>query len=296
MYVELDVSLTHQNKKPRRVHSFKKADWEGLKTHIKAAGDDIISSTTEETPVDHILHKFTKAIEEGMSKYIPSRMTKMKERPPWITLDIKRLLRKPRKLFEKQQGSAYARRASQHYRSLKAFTPKSIRKAYWHYIEGIITDKDDDDSPTSDKKFWRFVKHRKQDTQGVAPLKKNKKLVDDPVDKANILNSQFQSVFSARNPLSLKTLSTRAANFIKPDGTPNDTPQMPTVDITEEGVRRRLQTLNPHKAAGPDKLNPLVLRKICWCHCPCDYKVVQSVFKTSKDPRCFEGSSHNTSL
>ena len=73
-------------------------------------------------------------------------------------------------------------------------------------------------------RFWRFVKHRKQDTQGVAPLKKNGKLVDDPVDKANILNSQFQLVFSAQNPLSLKTLSMRAANFIKPDGTPNDTP------------------------------------------------------------------------
>ena len=44
VYVELDVSLTRQNKKPRRVHSFKKADWDGLKTHIKAAGDDIINN------------------------------------------------------------------------------------------------------------------------------------------------------------------------------------------------------------------------------------------------------------
>ena len=68
--------------------------------------------------------------------------------------------------------------------------------------------------------------------------------------------------FSSRNPLSLKTLCTRAANFIKPDGMPSDIPQMPPVDITEEGVQRRLQTLNPHKAAGPDKLNPLVLREI----------------------------------
>ena len=256
VYVELDVSLTRRNKKPRRVHSFKKADWEGLKTHIKAAGDDIISSPTAEIPVD-ILHKFTKAIEEGMKKYIPTKMTNMKERPPWITSDIKRLLQKTRKLFKKQKGSAYASRASQHYRFLKAFTQKSIRKAYWCYIESIITDKDDDDSPASDKKFWRFVKHRKQDAQGVAPLKKNGKLVDNPAENANILNNQFQSVFSARNPLSLKTLSTRAANFIKPDGTPNDTPQMLPVDIMEEGVRRRMQTLSPHNAAGPDKLNHL---------------------------------------
>ena len=79
VYVELNVSLTRQNKKPRRMQSFKKADWEGLKTHMKAAGDDIISSSTEDTPVDHILHTFTKAIDEGMKKYIPTRMTKTKE-------------------------------------------------------------------------------------------------------------------------------------------------------------------------------------------------------------------------
>ena len=132
-----------------------------------------------------------------MNKYIPTRMAKMKERPPWITLDVKRLLRKTRKLFEKQKGSAYTGRASQHYQPLKAFTQRSIRKAYWHYIEDIITDKDDDDSPASDKKFWRFVKHRKQDAQGVAPLKKNGKLVDDAVENSSFVNSQFQSVFSA---------------------------------------------------------------------------------------------------
>ena len=134
VYVELDVSLTRRNKKPQRVHSFKKAVLKGLKTHMKAAGNDIISYTTEETPVDHILHKFTKAIEEGMNKYIPTRMTKIKERSLWITSDIKRLLWKTMKLFEKQKGSAYASRASQHYRSLKAFIQKSIWKAYWRYI------------------------------------------------------------------------------------------------------------------------------------------------------------------
>ena len=128
------------------------------------------------------------------------------------------------------------------------------------------------------------MQHRKQDTQGVAPLKKNGKLVDDPVDNANILNSQFQSVFSARNPLSLKTLSTRAANFIKPDGTPNDTPQMPTVDITEEGVRRRLQTLNPHKAAGPDKLNPVVLREIADVIAPVITRLYRASLKQAKTP------------
>ena len=50
-------------------------------------------------------------------------------------------------------------------------------------------------SPADDKRFWRFIKHQKQEVQGVAPLKKDGKLVDNPPEKAIILNTQFQSVF-----------------------------------------------------------------------------------------------------
>ena len=266
------------------MHDFKKADWDGLKTHMKATGDDILSDTTEDTPVDTILLRLTNAIEEGINKFIPTRMTKTKERPPWISLEIRRLLRKQRRLFEKQKGSAYASRASQHYRSLKAFVQRSIRKAYWQYVEGIITSKDDN-SPADDKRFWRFIKHQKQEAQGVAPLKKDGKLVDDPSEKAaNILNTQFQSVFSTRNPLSLKALCTRATNFIKPDGTPNETPQMPPINITEEGVRRRLKGLNAHKAAGPDNIKPIVLKELADIIAPVVTRLYRASLKQAKTP------------
>ena len=56
-------------------------------------------------------------------------------------------------MFEKQKGSAYASRASQHYQSLEAFVQQSIRKASWQYIEGVITSKDDDNSLADDKRF-----------------------------------------------------------------------------------------------------------------------------------------------
>ena len=37
---------------------------------------------------------------------------------------------------------------------------------------------------------------------------------------------------------------------------------MPPVNITEEWVRKRLCQLNPHKAAGPDRISPLVLKEL----------------------------------
>ena len=100
---------------------------------------------------------------------------------------------------------------------------------------------------------------------------------DDPVKKANILNAQFQSVFSPRTPLSLKALSTRAAGFLRPDGTLNTTPKMPPINITEEGVRKRLCQLNPHNAAGPDRISPLVLKELAVVIAP----VITRLFRAS---------------
>ena len=56
VYAELDVSLTRRRKKRRQMHSYKKADWESFRTHMKTAGDDILAETNEDTPVDDILN------------------------------------------------------------------------------------------------------------------------------------------------------------------------------------------------------------------------------------------------
>ena len=284
VYVELDVSLTRRTQKPRKLFAYKKANWEEMKNDMKIAGDKIIDETTEDTPVDEILEKFSIALEENTLKHIPTRMSKPKQRPPWITLEVKRLLRKQKKLFDKQKGCAYASRASQHYRSLKAFTQREIRKAYWQYVEDIITDKDDESPPGSNKNFWRFIKHQKQEAQGVAPLKSKGKMVDDPVAKANILNNQFQSVFSSRTPLSLKSLCSKATGFVKPDGSKETIPQMPEIDITEKGVKRQLEKLNPHKAAGPDKMKPRVLKEMAEVIAPVITRIFRASLKQAKTP------------
>ena len=46
----------------------------------------------------------------------------------------------------------------------------------------------------------------KTDAQGIADLKKDGKVCTDDVDQANLLNSQFHSVFSVRAPLNLMKL------------------------------------------------------------------------------------------
>ena len=154
---------------------------------------------------------------------------------------------------------------------------------HYRYVDGLITD-EEGKSPTSDKRFWKFIKHQRQEAQGIAPLKSNGKLEDDPVKKANILNAQFQSVFSPRSPLSLKALSTRTAGFLKPDGKQNTTPKMPPINITEEGIRKRLNQLNPHKAAAPDRISPIVLKELADVISPVLTRIFRASLSHGKTP------------
>ncbi len=83
---------------------------------------------------------------------------------------------------------------------------------------------DVDDEQTSEyqglERFWSFIKSRREDDTSVASLKKNGFTTESPEGRANILNEQFESVFTR-----------------EPD-IPHD------LSITESGVLKMLQQGN----------------------------------------------------
>ncbi|CAG2222065.1 unnamed protein product [Mytilus edulis] len=72
---------------------------------------------------------------------------------------------------------------------------RELRRAYWKHIEDIKTPDFKKDKPNCMKRFWTFNKHKRSDRNQIPPLRNNGLLHPDSVEKANILNKQFQSVF-----------------------------------------------------------------------------------------------------
>ena len=73
-----------------------------------------------------------------------------------------------------------------------------MRLAYQLYINNLITppsECDHNQSTTNLKKFWTFKSLRK-DNCNIQSLKSNDSVVTDGTDKAEVLNSYFQSVFT----------------------------------------------------------------------------------------------------
>ena len=84
--------------------------------------------------------------------------------------------------------------AHSHYLSLKKYVQHSFRVTYWNYINDLISPHKEDGKYQGQKRFWSYIKSLKQDYSGVSSLKHNGKLVTDSIGKAEVLNTQFQSV------------------------------------------------------------------------------------------------------
>ena len=67
------------------------------------------------------------------------------------------------------------------------------RQAYKLYTESLFDPQDEKHSQT---KFWQFVKLKRKDSCGIAPMRKEGILISDSSGKANVLNRQYSSVFT----------------------------------------------------------------------------------------------------
>ena len=99
------------------------------------------------------------------------------------------------------------------------------------------------------------------------PLKEGGNLCSLPTEKANILNRQFQSVFSPKSPLSLQQLCQMKVSNPTEQDYPASNPSppvniMPELQVSTAGIDKLLKNLHPDKAAGPDQIPPIVLKEL----------------------------------
>ncbi|CAM4564408.1 unnamed protein product [Caretta caretta] len=107
------------------------------------------------------------------------------------------------------------------------------------------------DVKSNKKGFFRYVGNKKKAKECVGPLlNEGGKLVTEDVEKANVLNAFFASVFT--NKVSSQTATLGITKWGR-DG-------QPSVEI--EVVRDYLEKLDVHKSMGPDELHPRVLKEL----------------------------------
>ena len=115
------------------------------------------------------------------------------------------------------------------------------------------------------------------------------------MDKANILNKQFQSLFIPKSPLKLSQLASIAVQNISDSGTIDQlqipggclstTPRMESITVSANGIAKPLKDLNHRKAAGPDQIKPLVLQRFRDVIAPILQVIFQRSVNTGRVPK-----------
>ena len=179
------------------------------------------------------------------------------------------MIRKRDSLYTKYKKSENEKIRDQ-FQSLRQKIKKKIKQSYNGYLNDLLGLSDS--GICDKKKLFSFLKTSRRDQEGIPPLKENDTLFTDTPAKANLCNRQFQSVFTKKSPLSLSRLAQMKVQDLVDEGSIpsepvsdsnlNSIPVMPDIEISLNGLLKLLKNLKPGKAAGPDKLKPLLLKEL----------------------------------
>ena len=89
-------------------------------------------------PINSIWDHFKTSLEESIKRNVPIKTTRKKDGCPWITSDIKRLIRKRDRWYKRSRKSGHSG-DNKKFKDLKCTTQKEIRRAYWKCIDGIMS-------------------------------------------------------------------------------------------------------------------------------------------------------------
>ena len=167
-----------------------------------------------------------------MDKCIPSKMLRGdKIQKPWVNKQVKSFRRKQKLLFKRQRKTRAAKDI-RHFKETKAKLQKAERQSYCKYLDNLIEvgDPGQEHQPKQ-KRIFSFVKSLRRDNSGIALLREHGRLHDDPKDKDDILNWQYESAWTKEDKDGIPNLDVKSF------------PPMKDIHVTEEGVLKLLLKL-----------------------------------------------------
>ena len=237
-------------KKPRRkIHQWSKADWDGLRRKATEFKQQFLENSPD-LDIDKqykLVTDFVTAVIND-TKLVPCKWSSSRRNTPWFTTSLRRMTRKKQRLYNKAKKS-HSPRCWDHFKSFRNTCTTAMRKARENYINNIIAEglKNNDCRP-----FWRYTKSQRQENCSVASLKDKGQLHSNSLDKAEILNNQFTSVFTS-------DASDPNANTVLEGPS---IPTIPDIIFDETGIAKLLKNIDPKKAHGPDVLPCRLLKEL----------------------------------
>ena len=172
---EASIKPKVTKQKPGKAHLYRRADWESFRSFMASISSNFTPDLTNKT-VEQAWSLFKSTLNEGINKFIPSKLTGSKKHLSWVTNSIRRDIQKRDNLFKKFEKSKSVESRQKFFRTKHAVKRK-IRLSHDNYLEDILGLNNPSDNPEdvgksdfSRKRLFSFLQNSKQDSQGIGPL------------------------------------------------------------------------------------------------------------------------------
>ncbi len=229
---------------PYEVYKFYAGNYDAMRRYIEDLNlQNTMNSNTAREAWD-TLHK---ALSSATKQFVPRKkiVGPLRDTPPWMNDKIKQKSQLKRLAYdEKRKHNNEANRKK--YARIRNQVKWEVRKAVKQYEKKIA-----EESKNNPKAFYKYAKSKMKCKSRIPDINHNGIAAECDNEKAEMLNRFFTSVFVHED----KT------NIPKPDTVFNG-PKLSNIVITDEMVKKKLDSLNPNKSPGVDRHHPRILKEL----------------------------------
>lgn len=231
----------------RHIWLYDRGNYEALSDELMHTNWNELKNSDIEIYASNIVDK----ILNTASNYIPNKTIKIRTSdPPWLTNNIRRLMRKRKRLYDKYKSSKN-QSDFDNYKRVRNEVTKEIRNSKKAEIDKLSDKLKSNNLGQND--WWKTLKYfiKPEQSSAIPPLNKNGSIFSDDTDKANLLNNFFveQSILDETGA----TLP--PSDFDRPH-------LLDSINVTPAEVEIVLRSLKLGKASGPDLINNRLLKEL----------------------------------
>ena len=195
---------------------------------------------------------FNETILNIMSNFIPNNFIKiLPKEPPWITTDIKRLIKKQNRFYKKFKRNGCKPDDKVIVDNFRNECFDVINKEKEKYLSSLGQKLND--PQTGPKAYWKVLNKllNKSNIPIIPPILHNNKLVTNFIEKSNLFNKYF-----------VEQCKTLINDSVLPPFYPITNKKLADIEYVVEDLRNIIHALNSNKSHGPDNISIRMLQ-IC---------------------------------
>ena len=263
----LDLKPKSVKQKRRTVYMYNKGDLEKVKSDMKSLADKLPKQTKKDA--NDIWNEFKTKLKDSIDRNVPKKQLSSRKNLPWMTKTIKRKINRKRRAYKRMKRTKSVQDKMK-FEQLRKEIKNDLKNEHNKYIENMFEHEQSEhlkEQRTISKKIWSYIKGRRRENTAISVLKEGDQETSDQREMANILNRQYESVF------------TDESSSTMPDKGESTIPDMLSLEFTTKGIEKQLQNLDHKKASGPDQISAKILKETATEIAP----ILQHIFQKSYD-------------